>query len=101
MQDAAVEAFSTAVEIDPRNTKSYLRLSEADADGAEGWLRRGIAVHEDRVLVDRLAEVLLQSGDAAKRAEARALLEGAASKAPHDGLAAYNLGQLLLAEGEI
>ncbi len=100
-KDAAVEAFSTAVEIDPRNTKSYLRLSEADADGAEGWLRRGIAVHEDRVLADRLAEVLLQSGDAAKRAEARALLEGATSKAPQDGLAAYNLGQLLLAEGEI
>jgi arylsulfatase A-like enzyme/tetratricopeptide (TPR) repeat protein len=98
--DAAIEALSKAVEIDPRNTKSYLRLSEVDRDAAEGWLRRGIAVHKDRVLVDRLAEVLLQSSEPAKRAEARSLLEGLAAKSPHDALAAYNLGQLLLVEGQ-
>jgi choline-sulfatase len=97
---AAIEAFSKAVEIDPKNTKSYLRLSEADRDVAEGWLRRGIAIHEDRVLVDRLAEVLLQSGQPEKRAEARTLLEGLATTAPGDALAAYNLGQLLLVEGQ-
>ncbi len=99
-REAAVEAFSKAVEIDPKNTKTYLRLSEADRDAAEGWLRRGIAVHEDRVLVDRLAEVLLQSSQPEKRAEARSLLEGVAAKAPADALAAYNLGQLLLVAGE-
>jgi arylsulfatase A-like enzyme/Flp pilus assembly protein TadD len=98
--DAAVEALAKAVEIDPRNAKSYLRLSEADGANAEGWLRRGIAAHADRVLVDRLAEMLLQSDQPEKRAEARALLEGLAAKAPRDGLAAYNLGQLLLVEGE-
>ncbi len=97
---AAVEAFSKAVAIDPKNTKTYLRLSEVDRDTAEGWLRRGIAVHEDRVLVDRLAEVLLQSGQPEKRTEARSLLEGLATKAPEDALAAYNLGQLLLVEGQ-
>lgn len=99
-RDAAVEALSTAVAIDPRNTKSYLRLAEADRTGAEGWLRRGITVHEDRVLVDRLAEVLLQSGQPEKHSEARRLLEGSAAKAPQDALAAYNLGQLLLGEGD-
>jgi len=101
----AIEAFGSAVEIDPRNTKSYLRLSEAESargkwDAAEGWLRRAIAVHEDRVIVDRLAQVLLQSGQSGKSAEARALLEGLAADAPNDALAAYNLGQLLLVEGE-
>jgi len=104
-EDAAIEAFGSAVDIDPRNTKSYLRLSEAELargnpDAAEGWLRRAIAVHEDRVLVDRLAQVLLQSGQSGKGLEARALLEGLAAKAPSDALAAYNLGQLLLVEGE-
>jgi arylsulfatase A-like enzyme/Flp pilus assembly protein TadD len=104
-EDAAIAGFGKAVEIDPRNTKSYLRLSEAEiargnSDAAEGWLRRAIAVHEDRVLVDRLAQVLLQSGQSGKRSEARALLGGLAAKAPKDALAAYNLGQLLLVEGE-
>ncbi len=99
---ASVEAFGRAVEIDPRNTKSYLRLSEVEIsrgnpDAAEGWLRRAIAVHEDRVLVDRLAQLLLQTG---KGPDARRLLEGLAAKAPNDPLAAYNLGQLLLVEGE-
>lgn len=93
----ALEAFQTAVRIDPRNTKTYLRLSEVDPRGAEGWLRRAIAVHADRILVDRLAQVLLQSG---KGEEARTLLEGLAAKAPEDSLAAYNLGQLLLAQGD-
>jgi tetratricopeptide (TPR) repeat protein len=101
----AIAAFGTAVEIDPRNPKSYLRLSEAESgrgnpEAAEGWLRRANAVHEDRVLVDRLAQLLLQSGQPEKRSEARMLLEGLASKAPKDALAAYNLGQLLLVEGE-
>jgi arylsulfatase A-like enzyme/Flp pilus assembly protein TadD len=101
--EAALEALGKAVEIDPRNTKSYLRLSEAESargnlDSAEGWLRRALAVQEDQVLVDRLAEVLMQAG---KGGEARALLEGLATKAPNDSLAAYNLGQLLLAEGEV
>jgi tetratricopeptide (TPR) repeat protein len=99
-REEAVEALSKAVEIDPRNTKTYLRLAEADPETAEGWLRRGIAVHEDRVLVDRLSAVLLQSGQPEKRAEARSLVEGLAAKSPGDGLAAYNLGQLLLLEGE-
>ena len=104
-EDAAIEAFGSAVDIDPRNTKSYLRLSEAELargnpDAAEGWLRRAISVHEDRVLVDRLAQVLLQAGQSGKGLEARALLEGLAAKAPSDALAAYNLGQLLLVEGE-
>ena len=104
-EEAAIEAFGTAVEIDPRNTKSYLRLSEVESsrgnqDAAEGWLRRAIAVHQDRVVVDRLAQLLLESGQSAKRSEARALLGGLAAKAPDDALAAYNLGQLLLVEGE-
>jgi arylsulfatase A-like enzyme/Flp pilus assembly protein TadD len=98
--DAAIEALSKAVEIDPKNTKSYLRLSEADGANAEGWLRRGIAAHEDRVLVDPLAKILLESGSAEKRAEARSLLEGLARKSPRDGLAAYNLGRLFLLQGE-
>jgi arylsulfatase A-like enzyme/Flp pilus assembly protein TadD len=97
----AITALGKAVKIDPRNTKSYLRLSEAEIargnpQAAEGWLRRGNSVHEDRVLLDRLAQLLLQSGRAA---EARALLEGLAAKTPNDALAAYNLGQLLLVEG--
>jgi len=101
-QDAAIEAFETAIELDPRNTKSYVRLSEAESargnpDAAEGWLRRAIAVHDDRFLVDRLAQLLVQSG---RGPEARGLLEGLAAKAPNDPLAAYNLGQLLLLEGE-
>ena len=101
-EDAAIEAFNKAVELDPRNTKSYVRLSEAESargnpDAAEGWLRRAIAIHEDRVVVDRLAQLLLQSG---RGAEARRLLEELASKMPNDALAAYNLGQLLLSEGE-
>jgi len=100
-QDSAIAAFGKSVEIDPRNTKSYVRLSEAESargnpDAAEGWLRRAIAVQEDRVLVDRLAQLLQQSG---KGAEARSLLEGLSAKAPNDALAAYNLGQLLLVEG--
>jgi protein O-GlcNAc transferase len=104
-QAEAIEAFGTAVEIDPRNMKSYLRLSEAESsrgnpEVAEGWLRRGNAVHGDRVLVDRLAQLLLQSSEPKKRSEARALLEGLAAKEPDDALAAYNLGQLLLLEGE-
>ncbi|HEY7817757.1 MAG TPA: sulfatase-like hydrolase/transferase [Vicinamibacteria bacterium] len=99
-REEAIEALSRAVEIDPRNTKTYLRLAEAEPETAEGWLRRGIAVHEDRVLVDRLSEVLLQSDQPEKRAEARSLVEGLAAKAPQDGLAAYNLGQVLLLEGE-
>jgi arylsulfatase A-like enzyme/Flp pilus assembly protein TadD len=101
-EDSAIDAFGEAVEIDPRNTKSYLRLSEAESargnpEAAEGWLRRAIAVDEDRVVVDRLAQLLLESE---RGAEARRLLEGLAAKTPDDGLAAYNLGQLLLAEGE-
>ena len=101
-EDAAIEALGRAVEIDPRNTKSYLRLSEVESargnpDAAEGWLRRAIAVHEDRLLVDRLAEMLMQSG---KGGKARALLEGLTAAAPRDPLAAYNLGQLLLVQGE-
>jgi tetratricopeptide (TPR) repeat protein len=96
-EGAAIEAFQKALRIDPRNPKTYLRLSEVDPAQAEGWLRRALALHEDRGIVDRLAQVLLQSG---KGGEARALLEGLAAKAPKDALAAYNLGQLLLAEGE-
>ncbi len=96
-EEAALEALQKAVRIDPRNTKSYLRLAELYPIHAEGWLRRALAVHEDRTIVDRLAQVLLESG---KSAEARALLEGLAAKAPNDALAAYNLGQLLLVEGE-
>jgi arylsulfatase A-like enzyme/Flp pilus assembly protein TadD len=100
-EDAAIAAFAKSVEIDPRNTKSCLRLSEAESargnmDAAEGWLRRAIAVQEDPVLVNRLAQLLLQSG---RGAEARRLLEGLAVETPDDGLAAYNLGQILLADG--
>jgi arylsulfatase A-like enzyme/Flp pilus assembly protein TadD len=100
--DEAVRSLSRAVEIDPRNTKAHARLAEIELERgrpatAEGWLRRAIAVNEDRVLVDRLAHVLLESG---KPAEARGLLEGLAAKAPDDALAAYNLGQLLLVQGD-
>jgi Flp pilus assembly protein TadD/arylsulfatase A-like enzyme len=100
--EAALEAFVKAVAIDPRNPKSYLRLSEieisrGDASSAEGWLRRALALQEDRAILDRLAQVLLRSG---KGDEARALLEGIAARAPKDSLAAYNLGQLLIAEGK-
>ena len=100
--ESAMESLGKAVEIDPRNTKPHLRLADIELergnpDAAAGWLRRAIAVHEDRVLVDRLAQVLLRSG---KVKEARTLLEGLAAKAPNDALAAYNLGQLLLVEGE-
>ncbi len=105
-QEAAIEALGKAVDIDPRNTKPHLRLADIELQrgnpaATEGWLRRAIAVHEDRVLVDRLAQVLLQSGQSGKTSEARALLEGLAAKAPNDALAAYNLGQLLLVEGSI
>jgi arylsulfatase A-like enzyme/Flp pilus assembly protein TadD len=101
--ESALEALGVAVEIDPRNTKSYLRLSEVERGrgnlgGAEGWLRRALTFHKDRLLVDRLAEVLMQAG---RGGEARALLEGLAADAPRDPLAAYNLGQLMLAEGEV
>lgn len=95
--EAAIESFQEAVRIDPRNAKTYLRLAEVDPLQAEAWLRRALAVHEDRVLVDRLAEVLASSG---KTAEGLSLLEELARRHPKDPLASYNLGQMLLLTGQ-
>jgi Flp pilus assembly protein TadD len=95
--EAAVEAFERALRLDPRSTKTYMRLAEVDPGNAESWLRQALSVHEDRVLVDRLAEVLASTGRAP---EAIALLEELAREHPGDPLAAYNLGRVLLLAGQ-
>jgi Flp pilus assembly protein TadD len=100
--DGAAEALSRAVALEPKNAKSYLRLSEVeegrgDISAAETWLRRAIEMAPDPLLRDRLAELLLR---ARRTEEARTILLALQRENEDDPVAAYNLGQLLLAEGK-
>lgn len=100
--DAALEEFERARALEPRNTKSYFQLAELsirreDWASAERWLREAMEHNRDRVLAERLAQVLLEAG---KPDEARTLLVDVAERHPDDPVAAYNLGQLLLAQGD-
>jgi arylsulfatase A-like enzyme/tetratricopeptide (TPR) repeat protein len=100
--DAAAEALGRAAALEPKNAKSYLRLSEVeegrgDLDAAETWLRRAIAIAPDPLLQDRLADLLLRAG---RTEEARAILVTLQRENEDDPVAAYNLGQLLLVEGK-
>lgn len=100
--DEAYQEFERARALEPRNNKSYFQLAEiaarrGDWSSAERWLRDAIARNPDRVLTERLAQVLLEAG---KAEEARALLVRVVEEHPEDALAAYNLGQMLLVGGD-
>jgi arylsulfatase A-like enzyme/tetratricopeptide (TPR) repeat protein len=100
--DAAAEALERAAALEPKNAKSYLRLSEVEEargnlDAAEAWLHRAIGIAPDPLLQDRLAELLLRDG---RTEEAREILLALQRENEDDPVAAYNLGQLLLVEGK-
>ncbi len=101
--DVAEDHFLRAIELEPKSTKSYLRLAQiASARGnfaeAELWLRKGIDIHPDRRLREELAEVLLHTG---RPTEAVDILTELSETSASDALAFYNLGQALLATGDI
>ena len=100
--DEAEEHFLRAMRLEPKNTKSYVRLAKlsrrrGDVGEAEAWLRKGIEIHPDRLLKEELADVLLHGG---RPSEALDVLAALAEENESDALAFYNLAQALLATGD-